>query len=103
MMRALIEAQDDSIRAPHIRIQNLGGRLISNSSLPNRIEEVTASGFRLYQESLLRSYFERVLLLFEGDTAKLAEKLQISRATVYNRLKDLKIRNRHHDASEADS
>lgn len=103
MLRALIEAQDDSIRAPHIRIQNISGNLVSDSPLPGRIEEVSASGFRRYQESLLRNYFERALQLLEGDTSKLAERLQISRATVYNRLRELKIKNGYPEAHETES
>lgn len=91
IQRALVEAGEDDIRANHIRIQNIDGQPLG-LALPKTKSAVSHSSFENFVNTAIRSYLESALELYEDDTLELASALEMSRATVYNKMNKLKMR-----------
>ena len=92
VQRAVVESEGSDLRAPHFKTQNLSGKSLA-APLPLKAAEVNGPAFENYLDQHLREYLQVALDLFEGDTLALAKALKLSRATVYNKMNRLGIRN----------
>lgn len=90
IQRACIESLGEDLKAKHILIQNLGASS-EIGVLPQTAREIHGNSFRNYVSKAERNYLSVALEILENDTEALSEKLQMSRATVYNRMKALGI------------
>jgi DNA-binding NtrC family response regulator len=91
IQRALVESGGEDLRSAHFQAQNVGLRV---SGLPRSRAAVSGAGYRSFVDAAARAYLEAALDLYSGDTRAVAEALQISRATVYNRIHGLKLERR---------
>jgi DNA-binding NtrC family response regulator len=90
IQRALVEAQGGDIRAEHIRVQNISGRALG-LELPKSAGDVSFDGFENYVDSAIRAYLQTALDFFKQDTLTLAKALEMSRATLYNKINRLNL------------
>ncbi len=92
IQRALIEAGGDDLRPGHFRF--VGGMTPAQrqARVPANLGEVNGKRYRQYLDHHEKEFFQAALGLLDGDTLRLAECLELSRATVYNRFQKLGLR-----------
>jgi DNA-binding NtrC family response regulator len=89
IQRGLIEADDEDLRPGHFRFPAGIASIPKQAKLPLVPGEITGKRYRQFMEHHERSFFESALKLLDGDTLRLSENLELSRATVYNRFQKL--------------
>jgi DNA-binding NtrC family response regulator len=86
-----VEAEGGDLRPPHFKTQNLFGKTVP-TSLPLKSGEVNEASFEKYLDQHMREYLKAALDLYGGDTLALSKALNLSRATIYNKMNRLGIR-----------
>ncbi len=89
IQRALIEAGEDDLRPGHFRFGGVLPISVRQARVPLALNEINGKRYRQFLEHHEKEYLLAALKLLDGDTLRLAECLELSRATVYNRFQKL--------------
>jgi len=93
IQRALIEAGEEDLRPVHFRISGSGiPAPMRQARIPVTANEINGKRYRQFLEHHEKGFLMAALKLLGGDTLRLAECLELSRATVYNRFQRLGLR-----------